>query len=149
MIETVKENGLDGIELIYLEGTDYKCFQGKLEIVNIISAESIKAYDKERTESLKAVIDIAKLLSLFATFKVGAEDKISNNGILCTLKELSSYAEKTGVKILVKGYGTYEIGEALKKLLSDLKCDNIEILWDVLRSVQKGENIEKNMGTYR
>jgi len=61
------------------------------------------------------------------------------DGIVSALKESADIAGKYGVEIWIETHNEFSTGESLKKLLDDVRKDNVKIVWDVIHPIEKGE----------
>ena len=170
VIRACKEYGLDGFELrLERDGSAFNCSteedlialkdavqEAGLTISNLGSSVSFSAYDGEKLEMGKQVVDTAHILNVkavriflgFFSRKVNPDPPTPDYaGIVKVLKELCAYGAEKNVEIWIETHNEFATGKVLKGLLEDVDCANLKIIWDIIHPIEDGETIEETWET--
>ena len=122
-----------------------------ITVVDLGSSICIKEYDEKHTVAMQKILEYAEILGAkgirvflgnFAA-KVNPElPKPDYEGIVKQLKEMCAEATKHNVEIWVETHNEFATGKVLKKLISDVNCDNLKVIWDIMHPIEDGESIE-------
>lgn len=66
-------------------------------------------------------------------------------GIVKALKELAQYALQYHVEIWIETHNEFSTGESLKKLLADVDCENVKVIWDIIHPLERGEKPQETI----
>lgn len=121
-----------------------------LVITDLGSSVCIKAYAAETVEAGRKAVNMAKnagikairvFLGYFAQRFNPDKPTPDYDGVVKSLIELCAYAKAENVEIWVETHNEFATGKVLKKLLLDVKADNMKIIWDIAHPIEDGETI--------
>ena len=122
-----------------------------ITVVDLGSSICIKEYDEKHTVAMQKMLEHAEILGAkgirvflgnFAA-KVNLQlPKPDYEGIVRQLKEMCEEAAKHNVEIWVETHNEFATGKVLKQLISDVNCDNLKVIWDIMHPIEDGESIE-------
>lgn len=160
-----KKYGMDGVEIrLNSDGSvlgtreqkeiseiGKKFRESGLVITDLGSSICITGYDIELKKKVEEIINYASILQtkgvriFLGNFNTHRE--IQYEGILLLLKELCAVGKQKSVEIWVETHNEFSTGIILKKLIQDVACENLKIIWDIMHSIEKGEEIEETWNT--
>lgn len=123
-----------------------------LEVTNIGSSLALREYDENVLESAEEVINHASILNargvrvFLGNFAARVDSDIIKpdyEGIVRMLKELCDKAQRKDVEIWVETHNEFATGKVLKKLIEDVRRENLKIIWDIMHPMEDGEGIEE------
>lgn len=142
--------GKKGREELAVLGSEFAA--SGITVTNLGSNICIKKYDETHMQVLKkalesAVILKAKGIRVFLgnfSAKVNRElPKPDYVGIVRQLQEMCRTAALYETEIWVETHNEFAKGIVLKKLIQDVACDNLKIIWDIMHPIEDGEEIEE------
>ncbi len=140
--------GLDAVEIRQKKDGSF-VYDEKLNITDIGTGVCLKGYDKNQISAAKEVLEKIKdtsvkairiFLGNFAVMKNEKKDKLDYDGIVMAVREI---ADSTKKQIWIESHNEFSTGEVLKKLLCDVKRDNVFVIWDVMHPFEDGEPVRK------
>ena len=159
LIEYAKVAGYDTLE-VRLDKQDMICGIPKeqlplellqesgVRILDLGTGISLMGYAPEQIARGKLNADLAayvgaKGIRLFIGGGIRTIHDVSNhdlNGIIRSVDELAAYAETIGVEVWLELHSWFSTGARIKPLLDGVNRSNVKIIWDVIHSVEHGED---------
>jgi sugar phosphate isomerase/epimerase len=121
-----------------------------IRVVDIGSGVCIKKQNETEQGKLRTAVDIAGVMGAVAVRvflgnflykKTDPKEEIIHEEIVDMLKSGCAYAAVKNARIWVETHNEYSRGKILRKLMEDVSCDNIGIIWDVIHPLEEGESI--------
>lgn len=156
LINLCSRFGVLGVELRTDNAGNFP-YSDELNIVDIGTGVCLKGYNADLINDAKRVLDNIKdtkikairvFLGNFAQRFDAELEKLDHSGIVIALRELCDYTEK---EIWVETHNEYATGRILKTLISEVKRDNLKIIWDIVHPIEDGEDYNetfKLIGNY-
>lgn len=148
--------GVSGVELRTDNAGNFP-YSDELNIVDIGTGVCLKGYNPDLIKDAKCILDKIKdtkikgirvFLGNFAKRFDAKLEELDHPGIVMALRELCDYTKK---EIWVETHNEYATGRILKTLISEVKRDNLKIIWDIVHPIEDGEDYNetfKLIGNY-
>lgn len=128
--------------------------KANLTITDLAISCSLREYDEKQIEYGKNGIDFASALGakgirVFAGAHQNLftdRDETDREGMKKALLRLSDYGREKDVDILLETHSSFSSGKRMRELLCELNRDNINVIWDVLHSLEYHETPEETVG---
>lgn len=136
-----------------------------MEVTNLGSSICIRGYEEEEKllEEAAAVTDLAarmraKGIRIFlGNFSKGGRPRgrdvacretidcreINYEGMVRSLRRMCAMAQERETEIWVETHNEFSTGRALQKLIRDVACENLRVIWDIMHPVEAGESPEE------
>ncbi len=130
------------------------CFEeNQIIITDLGTGIVIWEYEPEKIAAAQAAVDMAVMVKakgiriFLGQFKklFSEKPKQSYEGIVKSLKEICPYAAERNVEIWIETHNDFSTGKVLKKLVEDVKCENMKIIWDIIHPIEFGEEPKKTL----
>jgi len=143
-----REGGIFGVNRNELEELTTAFNNRGIAITNLGTNVAVRNYDQLLLQRAKECVELAEAVGasgirifLGSFCKYFYEYPPHNySGIIQFLQELAEYAAKFHVEVWIETHNEFSSGKILKRLLEDCNKENIKIIWDVLHSIEVGEN---------
>ncbi len=131
-----------------------KCFKEKgIEISDLGTSVALFGYEEEKIAKAKECINLASeagaaaIRIFLGNFAKRFSDPVTDSyeGIVDALKEICDIAEKCGIEIWVETHNAFSTGKVLAKLIEDVGCDNLKIIWDIIHPIEYGETPDETL----
>lgn len=170
LVEACKKYGMEGVEIrlgkdgSVLGATDKrelteirrKCRNAGVTVTNLGSDLCFTGHEETIPDFVGDMITYASLVGArgirvflgYFSQKVDSDPPVPDyQGIVKHLKRLCEMAAEKSVEIWVETHNEFATGKVLKKLLQDVACDNLKVLWDVMHPIEDGETVQETWQT--
>lgn len=106
----------------------------------------VREWDENTVESMVACGSFAALVGarairVFADAKKAEDGShvLDFDGVARTLREGAKRLAPLGVEVWIENHSAYSTGASIAPLLKEAECSNLRVIWDILHSIEFGE----------
>ncbi|MCR4692688.1 MAG: sugar phosphate isomerase/epimerase [Firmicutes bacterium] len=120
-------------------------------IIDVASSLCLFGYNKMQLDEIKQILSdmekrhIGAIRIFLGNFRRRYDVPARNIDYAGIVKMLRALCTFTKGEIWVETHNEFATGKSLKKLIEDVSCDNLKIIWDVMHPFEDGEQPEKTM----
>lgn len=127
-----------------------------LEVTDLGSGICCAGYDESALKDAEKIIHYASLLGTkgiriflghFARKADPNPPVLDYDGIVLQIKALCHMAMRENVEIWVETHNEFSTGRALTRLIQEVSCENLKVIWDIMHSIEDGEEMEETWNT--
>jgi sugar phosphate isomerase/epimerase len=151
--------GQEGLAKDLLEPAKRESIRSKLKasgitVVGMGSSVCVTGYSKEKLDEMEQSYKMAKALDARGVrFFIGNFIKMWNDpkvpldydGIVQWVRDACELGRDYGVSPWLESHNEYSTGKAIRKLVEDVKKENLGVIWDILHPVEEGESPEETL----